>query len=128
MWAEPQRRLVFDLGIRKEAAPREKISQSGPRLGPIGVQALGGDELGRRALERLAIGGRLACGWNRGKQRHGADAHAAIGIGEQRRHQRPDFRVGDVCEHVERADPYHRIGVCKRAPRQIDIRGRDIRR
>ena len=36
----------------------------------------------RGALERFAISGRLACGRNRGKQRHGADAHAAIGIGE----------------------------------------------
>src|SRR5262245_30466685 len=32
LWAQPQRRLVFDLGIRKEAAPRQEISQRGPRL------------------------------------------------------------------------------------------------
>jgi hypothetical protein len=71
---------------------------------------LGGDELGRRALERFAISGRLACGRNCGKQRHGADAHAAIGISEQWRNQWPDLRGGGVCEHVKRADPYHRIG------------------
>src|SRR5262249_58407732 len=78
LWAQPQRCLVFDLGIRKEAAPCEEISQRGPRLGSIGVEALGGDELGRRALERFAISGRLACGRNRGRQPHRADAHRGI--------------------------------------------------
>src|SRR5262249_57264622 len=56
--AQPQRSLVFDLGIRKEATSGEKISQGGAGLRPIGIEALGGDELGRRALERFAIGGR----------------------------------------------------------------------
>jgi hypothetical protein len=39
LWAEPQRGLVFDLGIR---APGVEISQRGAGFGPIGVEALGG--------------------------------------------------------------------------------------
>src|SRR5262249_59883309 len=87
MRAEPQRSLVFGFSIGREAAPRVKISERRTRLGPIGVEALGSDELGRRALERFAIGGRVACARNRGEQCRGVDAHAAIGIGKQRRNE-----------------------------------------
>src|SRR5215471_18290623 len=58
--AQPKRRLVFGLGVAPATALRIKISQRGTRLGSIGIETLGGNELGRRALETLAIGGRLA--------------------------------------------------------------------
>ena len=51
--AEPQRGLVFGLGLGGLAAPRVEASERGARFRPIGVEALRGDELGRRALEAL---------------------------------------------------------------------------
>jgi len=77
MRAQPQRSLVLGLGIGGETAPRVKISERGARLGPVGIEALGSDELSRRALERFAIGGRLARARNCGEQRGGAHAHQA---------------------------------------------------
>ena len=67
--AQTQRGLVFSLGIHGQAAPRVEASERGARFGPIGVEALGGDELGCRTLEAGPVGGRLARRRNRGEER-----------------------------------------------------------
>src|SRR6516164_2192913 len=79
---KPKCGVVLGLRITNEAAACIEISKRRPCFWPIRIEALGGDELGCCALERFAIGGRLACGGERDEQRGGANAHAEIGIGE----------------------------------------------
>ena len=57
---EPQGGLVFCLGLIGAATPRKEIPQRGARFGSVGVEALGGDELGRGTLEPVTVGGGLA--------------------------------------------------------------------
>jgi hypothetical protein len=87
--AQPQRRFIFRLRLRREAAAGIEAAQRRARLGPIGVEPLRSDELGRRTLEALPVGHRLVRGRDAGEQRNGADAHAANGVGQQRRGERP---------------------------------------
>src|ERR1700737_1511728 len=62
---------------------------------------------GRSALSRCAATNSAAA---RSKRSRSA-ADAAIGIGEERRDQRPELAGRHVGEHVERADAYHGIGI-----------------
>jgi hypothetical protein len=125
--AQPKRGLVLDLGIGRKSASREEISPGGARLGPIGIEVLRGDELGHGAIKLLAIGGRLACAPNCGKQRGRPDAHATIGIRQQRRNQRPSWAAGrfSACRGRRCApSDWDQITLV----RQIDVRRRKARR
>ena len=76
--------VVFRLGLWGAAAARVEGAERGPRLGSIGIERLGGDELACGALEPCTVGRRLVCGWSRGQQRNGPEAYAPIGVGQQR--------------------------------------------
>ena len=92
--AQLERGFVFGLGLRHEAAPCIKGSERGSPLGTVRIELLGGDVFGGGAREPFTVGGRLARRGDRGEQRNGPEAHAPIGVGQQRRDQRPDLRSG----------------------------------
>ena len=126
--AQPQCRPIFGLGFHRPAAARKEIAERGARLRAIRILALGGDEFRRRSLEPLAVGGRLARARNRGEQRNGPNPHAADRIRQERRHHRPEAAGGEIFQHVERADPHHRVRVRQACLRQFQIGRRCVGR
>ena len=100
MRAEPERCLVFSLGLRGLSALREKIRKRRAGFRPLGVGPLRGDEFPRRGIETLAIVLRLAGGRDGGEQRSRPNPHAAHGIGEERSYKRPELIGRNVFEHV----------------------------
>src|SRR5262249_2555264 len=108
---EPQRRQIFGLRVASAAEADVEISERYACLGSVGIEPLGGDEFGDRALEPLPISRRQACGRNFGDELDRPQAYAAYRIGKKRRHQPPELRGRYVSKHVERADPYHRVGI-----------------
>ena len=82
--AQLQRGFVLGLGLGRPAALRKETSERGARFRPIGIEALGVDKFGGRALEPFAVGGRLARGRHHRQQRRCPDAHAAAAIVKQR--------------------------------------------
>src|SRR3954469_9630302 len=58
--------VVFSLGLWGTAPARVEGAERGTRLGSIGIELLGSDELACGALEPCTVGRRLVCGWSRG--------------------------------------------------------------
>jgi hypothetical protein len=98
---ETQPSPVFAFRVRQEATPGVKIPKRRARFRSIGVEPLRGDELRCCSLETFAVGGRLICSRNGGEKQGGPDADAAIGIGKQRRNERPKLRGRHALKDVE---------------------------
>ena len=81
-WAQTKRRLKLGFSLCRLATPCMQIAERRPRLGPVRVQFLRGDELLRRAVELVAVGSRQSIIWDARKQRYRTQAHAADRIGK----------------------------------------------
>ena len=122
--AEAQGSLVFGLGVDRSvrAAPESSPASSA-------LPAARHWRVARRriplppASKRARSGLRLACDRDRREQRDRPDADAAHGIGQKRGHQWPDLGGRHVLQHVQRADPYHRIGIGKPGSRDAIFAG-----
>src|SRR5262252_3374829 len=79
LWAKSQRGLVLGFGLREKAAPRIEMSERRTRFRPVGIETLGGDEFGGRAVKTFAVGDRLVSRRHGGEQCDGLDAHATNG-------------------------------------------------
>src|SRR5262249_36382413 len=115
------------LSIGRAAEAKIQISERRAGLGTIGIEALGRHELSRSPPEAVAIGRWLSLLWHGGEQFDGLEAHAANGICKKRCDQCPDLLGRYICQHIERADPNHRIRIGETTFCEMKIRGRQTR-
>ena len=111
MRAQPERGSVFGFRLGCEATPGKEVTKRRPCFRPIGIEALRGGKFGCRALEALAVGSWLAGVRYTREQRGSADAHATIGIGQERCDERPELVGRYVLEHRKGADSHRGIGI-----------------
>ena len=109
---------------------RVQVRQREVRLRSIAVQLLRRDELGDRAIARLAVGRRQQLGRDAGHRLRRVEPDDAHGIVEQRRDQRrAHARIG-LRERVDRRAPHQRAVVAQRVAHDRERRrpiGPDLR-
>ena len=109
----------FVFGFGQFAAPQIQQREVEIRLGPVGIDLLGGDEL-RGGFDQGGLLLRRQCqevGARQGSRR--LDAHGSDGVVEQRRHRINKARRRRAWQGARRRHPDERLGI---ADRRLDCR------